>query len=451
MLFQLLSACSSSPALSALDSDAASPTIDFGAASTTFDSAAAFSTKALETFSPYYDSHTRFNETDGGYYPASRYCGTGTSCADACGDEAEACYGVYCYYPNSGETCFADGTGYSCGGGYFETVTGDNNDYCCKSGHTYEECASSLGTELWLVQTNFYPAASSTTRLSMQTEVATAPTEFVSGTTISLFTVVRTSRTRISSAVPTSSSIDNTPLQTPTAAAALHPSSSSSSSMTTGAKIGVGIGVPTAVISLGLLGVFFWLRRRRQQRLEPRRTTHQPPWEVDAQESQLTAVEYERKKNERPPEDDENDMDNNGDSGFHSENRTRSALSSALEVSPLNTNGLSTINTGDSGVASEHAARPARSSPLQVSPLNQNGLSAMPPEMASSPQQNRLSAVSLMSPETMVSPHDCNRLPTVALIPPDRSVSPQISVSPPQSVSSIPVAHTSDLPELVSR
>ena len=77
------------------------------------------------------------------------------------------------------------------------------------------------------------------------------------------------------------------------------PSPSSSSSMSTGTKVGISIGVPAAVLGLGLIAAFAWFRRRQQKDTNAK----QPPWEVDAQESQLTAEELERKRNENPPED----------------------------------------------------------------------------------------------------------------------------------------------------
>jgi len=102
--------------------------------------------------------------------------------------------------------------------------------------------------------------------------------------------------------------------------------------MTMGAKIGVGIGVPTAVLALGMLGILTWLRVFKQGRSQrPKRV---PPWEVDAQESQLTLEEYERKKNQKPPGDDQDDEN------FESaaEGSGAAPRSSYLQVSPLSTN-----------------------------------------------------------------------------------------------------------------
>lgn len=39
--------------------------------------------------------------------------------------------------------------------------------------------------------------------------------------------------------------------------------SSDSAGLTTGAKVGLGVGIPVGVIGLAAIGAFFWLRRRR--------------------------------------------------------------------------------------------------------------------------------------------------------------------------------------------
>lgn len=67
--------------------------------------------------------------------------------------------------------------------------------------------------------------------------------------------------------------------------------------------MGIGIGVPAAVLGLGLIAAFAWFRRRQQKDTN----AEQPPWEVDAQESQLTAEELKRKRNENPPVDHDPD------------------------------------------------------------------------------------------------------------------------------------------------
>lgn len=71
----------------------------------------------------------------------------------------------------------------------------------------------------------------------------------------------------------TSSSSSSTPSQTSSQTSTSTSTSSSTSSpgsdsgLSTGAKIGIGVGIPLIVIGLGLIGAFFWFRRRGMQRV----------------------------------------------------------------------------------------------------------------------------------------------------------------------------------------
>ncbi|KAH7393628.1 hypothetical protein BKA64DRAFT_92458 [Cadophora sp. MPI-SDFR-AT-0126] len=71
----------------------------------------------------------------------------------------------------------------------------------------------------------------------------------------------------------TSTSSTATPSRTtsqttsPTATSSPSASSTGSSGLSTGAKIGIGVGIPLVVIALGLIGAFFWFRRRGLQRI----------------------------------------------------------------------------------------------------------------------------------------------------------------------------------------
>ncbi|KAF2498959.1 hypothetical protein BU16DRAFT_309958 [Lophium mytilinum] len=137
----------------------------------------------------------------------------------------------------------------------------------------------------------------------------------------------------------------STPTSTPTDSLQVFKSSESSSSsgMTVGAKIGVGIGVPVAALALGLLGVFVWFRAVKRHRSKT--PEMKPPWGVDAQESHLTPEEYERTKNQKPPEDDEVHATYDGEP----DGPNAPPRSSFLQVSPLSRNrdsmATSSVNT----------------------------------------------------------------------------------------------------------
>jgi hypothetical protein len=54
-----------------------------------------------------------------GYPPEFGSCGSGTTCADACGSEFEACnastsLSLFCYNPSRGQTCCPNGSGRKC-------------------------------------------------------------------------------------------------------------------------------------------------------------------------------------------------------------------------------------------------------------------------------------------------------------------------------------------------
>jgi hypothetical protein len=49
-----------------------------------------------------------------GYYPTTHLCGSGDTCAEACGATYEQCpssSGLYCYEPSLGDHCCPDNTG----------------------------------------------------------------------------------------------------------------------------------------------------------------------------------------------------------------------------------------------------------------------------------------------------------------------------------------------------
>ncbi|KAK3695761.1 hypothetical protein B0T22DRAFT_478389 [Podospora appendiculata] len=73
----------------------------------------------------------------GGYGPAFGSCGTGETCAEACGEGFETCGGdtgavLFCYDPGAGQSCCPDGQGRACDAGFYcvKDPTGGTT-YCC--------------------------------------------------------------------------------------------------------------------------------------------------------------------------------------------------------------------------------------------------------------------------------------------------------------------------------
>lgn len=68
---------------------------------------------SLEFYSPAHDFGAMMKR-QGGYYPTTHNCGTGETCAEACGPTEVTCPSssdLYCYDPTIGQTCCPDLSG----------------------------------------------------------------------------------------------------------------------------------------------------------------------------------------------------------------------------------------------------------------------------------------------------------------------------------------------------
>ncbi|KAF2441612.1 hypothetical protein P171DRAFT_418288 [Karstenula rhodostoma CBS 690.94] len=106
-----------------------------------------------------------------GYYPSSKPCGSGTTCAEACGAgqvecPADAGRGV-CFDPSLSQCC-PDGSGYSCDSGYFCSSDGQKNAYCCPNGMELGACAQAYSLTVSLI------SQTGTIDIPPQTEIASA-------------------------------------------------------------------------------------------------------------------------------------------------------------------------------------------------------------------------------------------------------------------------------------
>ncbi|KAI0132493.1 hypothetical protein BJ170DRAFT_250389 [Xylariales sp. AK1849] len=134
-------------------------------------------------------------QDDSGYHPDQTFCGTGTTCAEACGAGFEQCASadtqVHCYNAGASQTCCSGGTGDSCDPGYFCSADTDGATWCCPDGTTVEDCAASFGV---------------TGGLSSQLPVATSTSSGVEQTTSSAVTATSSAVTTTPSAVTTTTS-----------------------------------------------------------------------------------------------------------------------------------------------------------------------------------------------------------------------------------------------------
>ncbi|KAF2686120.1 hypothetical protein K458DRAFT_471536 [Lentithecium fluviatile CBS 122367] len=97
-------------------------------------------------------SHATIVKRQFQYQPGTLYCGTGDSCAEACGPSFEQCgsgdASLYCYDPSAGQTCCDDGTGSACDPGFYCAMTPTGMSVCCPNeGMDFDSCAAvySLG------------------------------------------------------------------------------------------------------------------------------------------------------------------------------------------------------------------------------------------------------------------------------------------------------------------
>lgn len=136
---------------------------------------------------------------DDGYQPDTSLCGTGNSCAEACGAGFAQCASsddqIHCYDAGSSQTCCPNNSGDSCDAGYYCSADTTGETYCCPNESSLEECAAVFSV---------------TGTLSAQLPVATGSLSTLSGTT----TTTLTSTSTITSTVAKSTSSTTEPCTT---------------------------------------------------------------------------------------------------------------------------------------------------------------------------------------------------------------------------------------------
>ncbi|KAK3390217.1 hypothetical protein B0H63DRAFT_519449 [Podospora didyma] len=101
-----------------------------------------------------------------GYQPEQAVCGTGATCADACGAGFTTCESgdsqVHCFNPAAAQTCCPDNTGNSCDAGYFCAADTVGETWCCPNGMSLTACAAAYSVSGGLVSETAKPTTSST-------------------------------------------------------------------------------------------------------------------------------------------------------------------------------------------------------------------------------------------------------------------------------------------------
>lgn len=158
-----------------------------------------------------------------GYRPETLVCGTGDTCAQACGNGFEQCQSqdtiLHCFDPGHGQTCCPGGTGKACDTGFYCATDIVGKVYCCPDAISLAQCAAanganSLGTA--------FQTSTTTAMVAVQTIVSVIKTQMITVQVTATLTSVSTLLSRANAT---------------TTAGLLSPSSSNASNGTLSASV----------------------------------------------------------------------------------------------------------------------------------------------------------------------------------------------------------------------
>jgi hypothetical protein len=128
-----------------------------------------------------------------GYQPSQTVCGTGATCAEACGANFVQCASndgqTHCFEPSLSQTCCPDMTGNSCDAGYYCTQDTTGQTWCCPDGQTLAQCAAAYSITGSLVSET---AAPTTTTASSSSITITSASSYGGNATVTTDVVVDT-------------------------------------------------------------------------------------------------------------------------------------------------------------------------------------------------------------------------------------------------------------------
>ncbi|RDW83106.1 hypothetical protein BP5796_04597 [Coleophoma crateriformis] len=113
---------------------------------------------------------------DQGYQPTQDTCGSGNTCAEACGMGYITCdssvdEGSHCFNPDAGEKCCPNNSGDSCSKGYYCTEDTKHNTWCCPDGTDLASCAAAYSLTDALVSQTVAPTTVSSASAPYSTDV----------------------------------------------------------------------------------------------------------------------------------------------------------------------------------------------------------------------------------------------------------------------------------------
>ncbi|KAF3022030.1 hypothetical protein E8E14_012606 [Neopestalotiopsis sp. 37M] len=134
-----------------------------------------------------------------GYYPDSTACGTGNTCAEACGAGYQQCYStddlIHCYDAANAQTCCPNSSGDSCNAGYYCTADSAGETYCCPEGTSTEDCAASYGVTGGLQSMSVVATSTYTATLTSTATVASTTSSVVSEAAVTTMTTASAAST----------------------------------------------------------------------------------------------------------------------------------------------------------------------------------------------------------------------------------------------------------------
>jgi len=194
-----------------------------------------------------------------GYEPSQTECGSGDTCAEACGTGYVQCAsndgGMHCFNPDIKETCCPDGTGNSCSDGYYCTKDSTGNPWCCPNGMDLAACAAAYSITGSLQSETAAPTSSSaptsapssvSVSLSSSPSYSASPSvsdQFTSTTVIN--TVTKCTLCQHSTVTP--------PVYNPTGNLSATATTSAELGQFTGGAVvqGIAMGLPALVVAAG--------------------------------------------------------------------------------------------------------------------------------------------------------------------------------------------------------
>ncbi|KAH9891362.1 hypothetical protein F4778DRAFT_784955 [Xylariomycetidae sp. FL2044] len=143
-----------------------------------------------------------------GYSPEQEICGTGNTCAEACGEGYDQCTSsddvIHCYDKGGKQTCCPQDTGDSCDDGYFCSSDEAGATWCCPDSMTLQECAKAYNLPGSLVSETTASATASTSAAPVSSTIpspaSTTPASATPSSSSPITTSTSTSTSSSSSA-----------------------------------------------------------------------------------------------------------------------------------------------------------------------------------------------------------------------------------------------------------